>query len=110
MKLAAQLVFTTLLAIAAAALNPVVESTQAGGYGERSRHQQCVKLRQADKLRWYGIASGLIDDGSGRTGLAGFHAKSCHVNEQSCQRWISNIYREIRDLDTLRTAYCKRVN
>jgi hypothetical protein len=110
MKLPTSIGFAALLAIATVAVNPTIETAQAGAYGERSRHQNCVQLRQSGKLRWHAIASGIIDDGGGRNGYSGFHTKSCHTSEQSCQRWVSNIYNEIRNVDSVRTAYCKLVN
>ncbi len=110
MKIPASIGLAALLAIAIVTVNPTINTAQAGGYGELNRHRNCVNLRQSGKLRWYAIASGIIDDGSGINGYAGFNTKSCHTSEQSCQRWVKNIYREIRNVDTVRTAYCQLVN
>ena len=110
MKRPARIGFAALLAVATVVINPTIDTAKASAYGELDRQRHCIGLRQSGKLRWYAIASGIVNDGSGISGYAGFHTKSCHTSEQSCRRWVQNIYREIGNIDTVRTAYCQLVN
>ncbi len=97
-------------AIVAAFLTFAPNIAQAGGaYGDYERAITCKQLRRSGELQWYSIASGTVNTGGGRNGYSGFHTKACHTNESSCQRWISRIGHEIRNLDMLETAYCQRV-
>ncbi len=103
-------VVVILAAIGFSIINPTYDNAQAGADGDYRRHHQCRQLRQSGQLKWYSIASGIVDDGSGRNGYGGFHTKACHTNENSCRRWIQNIAYEIPNLDTVRTAYCQPVH
>jgi len=40
-----------LLAVAASIVNPAMETAQADAYGERSRYQHYVQLRQSGQLK-----------------------------------------------------------
>ncbi len=90
-------------------VNSVNDTALAGAGGEFQRFLDCKQLRQSGQLRWYSIATGIIDDGGGRNGYGGFHTKACHTSERSCRRWIQYIGREIPNLDTVHTAHCQRV-
>jgi hypothetical protein len=100
----------SLMAVGISAINPLFDHANAAADGERHRYQECRQLRASGQLKWYSIASGIVDDGGGRNGYGGFTTKACHASEHSCRRWVQNIAHEIRNLDSLDTAYCKRVN
>ncbi len=76
--------------------------------GDYQRAVTCRQLRQAGRLQWYSIASGTVNTGTGRGGYSGFVTKACHTNRASCEQWVRYVGREINNLDTLETAYCRR--
>ncbi len=77
--------------------------------GDYERGIDCKDMRRSGRLAWYSIASGIVNDGGGRSGYRGFVTKACHANESSCRRWLRRVGHEIPNLDTIETAYCKRV-
>ncbi len=97
--------FLSILCIA----HPLTGTANAQARGDYERNAVCKKMRRSGTLRWYSIASGIARGGAGRYGLTGFVTKACHTNENSCRRWLANIYREIPNIETLEIAYCKRV-
>ena len=104
-----KLSLSSALAAAFLAFAPGANVAQAGGaYGDYERGVTCKRLRRSGELRWHSIASGTVNTGGGRNGYSGFVTKACHTNENSCRRWVQRIGHEIRNLDTLEVAYCKR--
>lgn len=88
---------------------PIVNIASATAAGDYQRAKICKQLRRSGRLSWYSIASGIVNHGGGRSGYGGFVTKACHTNEASCRRWVKRVAHEIPNLDTLESAYCKRV-
>jgi len=89
--------------------NPMIDFAKANADGDFERGKVCKQLRRSGRLEWYSIASGTVNHGGGRNGYGGFVTKACHTNEASCRRWVQRVPHEIPNLDSLESAYCKRV-
>ncbi len=109
MKNTARFILAIALAGGLMSTGPLTIAAQAAGAsGDYQRAKQCGQMRRAGTVQWYSIATGTVNDGSGRDGYSGFVTRACHATRASCERWVSRIGHEIDNLDTVETAYCKR--
>ena len=96
----------TIVAIFAATLSTPAFAIK----GDSKRFAICQQLKSTNSVKWYGIASGTVDDAFAfPDNWLTFHTKACFSTQSACRTWIKRIWWEIPTMDSLRSAYCKPV-